>query len=640
MIAPENDDYEYGVVIDAGSSGSRIHVYRWVNPLSSTISEDQLHSVPAIEQSKDWTSKTNPGLSSFEDKPNKAFSHHIKPLLKFAQDIIPKNKIENTPIFIQATAGMRLLKEKKRKLILKNLCDGIKKSTKFFINDCDSQIEVIDGETEGLYGWLSLNYLADHFNNYHRSSSNHFTFGFMDMGGASAQIAFVPSNEEEVEKHREDIATVYLKSVNGDVQEWDIFVSTWLGFGANQARQRYWAQLVNALPENTNSYDDDDFSTRKLYDPCMPKGSKHEFKFKKMSFTAIGLGDFDQCTKSIYPLLLKNIPCKDKPCLFNGVHTPRIDFSKDKFVGVSEYWYVPNDIFKLGGAYDFEKFSENVKNFCNSDWKDLLENNKKGAYNSIPDDFLIDSCFKSNWILNVLHEGFEMPKSIGEAVPEEDHPTFQSLDRINDTELSWTLGRILLYASGQVVLGDKNVRVGVVPSKIEAKEFGKTFISGTVDPYGSSNSGIFGLSFKLLIPLFIIGTVVFHLSKSNKSKWRNLHISRFAAAIESFIRYVKRWRDSTTTVFEMLSEVEEGRFDRPSSEGGNSFRQPTSYPSRSKSMFDFNGHREGRPSTGESSAKRAHSERAGATRPVRGIKPAFSMADFNKLQDRGSHSGL
>lgn len=60
----------------------------------------------------------------------------------------------------------------------------------------------------------------------------------------------------------------------------ECFVSTWLGFGANQARNRYFAQLVNALPENTNKYDDDDFTTRKLTDPCTPKAPKSNLSSK------------------------------------------------------------------------------------------------------------------------------------------------------------------------------------------------------------------------------------------------------------------------------------------------------------------------------------------------------------------------
>jgi Golgi nucleoside diphosphatase len=49
-----------------------------------------------------------PGLSNFEDDPDKA-SDHIKELLLFAQDFIPKHKHRETPLYVLATAGMRMI---------------------------------------------------------------------------------------------------------------------------------------------------------------------------------------------------------------------------------------------------------------------------------------------------------------------------------------------------------------------------------------------------------------------------------------------------------------------------------------------------------------------------------------------------
>lgn len=67
----ENTNDRFGIVIDAGSSGSRIHVFKWQDTeslLHATNQDSQsiLQSVPHIHQEKDWTFKLNPGLSSFE----------------------------------------------------------------------------------------------------------------------------------------------------------------------------------------------------------------------------------------------------------------------------------------------------------------------------------------------------------------------------------------------------------------------------------------------------------------------------------------------------------------------------------------------------------------------------------------------
>ena len=51
----------------------------------------------------------------------------------------------------------------------------------------------------------------------------------MDMGGASTQIAFVPSSKEEIKKHEEDLSKVILRNINGESQKWNVFSETWLG---------------------------------------------------------------------------------------------------------------------------------------------------------------------------------------------------------------------------------------------------------------------------------------------------------------------------------------------------------------------------------------------------------------------------
>lgn len=63
---------KFGIVIDAGSSGSRIHIYSWINKdhiHQSTPQRDYIGVLPTIEpgvesgteHSGEWTKKTEPG---------------------------------------------------------------------------------------------------------------------------------------------------------------------------------------------------------------------------------------------------------------------------------------------------------------------------------------------------------------------------------------------------------------------------------------------------------------------------------------------------------------------------------------------------------------------------------------------------
>ncbi|SCU91410.1 LAMI_0E05798g1_1 [Lachancea mirantina] len=565
----ELDTSQYGVVIDAGSSGSRVYVYQWQDSHQVSLDADNslAHSVPKILRGKDWTFKTSPGLSSFKKSPEKAYNKHIKPLLEFAGKVVPHDKIHSTPIFIQATAGMRLLPEKYRNKIMGNLCTDIKKDSDFRLLDCENQIQVIDGETEGLYGWLALNYMMGNFDNYSSIAESHFSSGFMDMGGASAQLAFQPSNQEEITKHDDDIATVSLKSINGEFQQWRVFVSTWLGFGANQARSRYLAQLINSLPENSNDDDGDDFQVRRFSDPCMLKGSTMEVKFKGKEFELTGSGNYEQCSKSIYPLLLKHMPCLGDPCLFNGVHAPTIDFYKDMFVGVSEYWYTANDVFKLGGEYNFYDYSKKVREFCETDWEEVEQNSADNLYNKISTKQLSESCFKANWIMNVLHEGFNMPR-VGlevesseemDSKPKTHSSNFRSLNDIEGEELSWTLGRILLYASSLVMKGTDGDRVGLKPSSNDMKNLGKLFvtggISGSASDHISAKSGL-GRVFGCLVVLLLLCFVMIKSSSRFWTRFRNL--PRFSKFLD--FNYSKLRQKGG--VVSLSTDLERGNFER------------------------------------------------------------------------------
>ena len=222
-----------------------------------------------------------------------------------------------------------------------------------------------------------------------------------------------------------------------------------------------------------------------INDPCLPKGASMEYNYENKKYLVKGVGNYEMCIKTIYPLLMKNMVCIDEPCLFNGIHGPKFNFEKDKFIGISEYWYTANDIFQSGGEYNFKTFNAKVKEYCESNWDEILKNSEQGQYSKLdPDKFLKDACFKASWVMNVLHEGFELPR-IGFETEKEDqteedkkitnaHVPFKSADSVEGEELSWTLGKILLFASSQIEPkeGDTEAKqIGIYPSQISGHKF-------------------------------------------------------------------------------------------------------------------------------------------------------------------------
>jgi Golgi apyrase len=105
---------------------------------------------------------------------------------------------------------MRILPELQRQSVLKEVCDFARSTTQFQLPDCDLHVQVIPGETEGLYGWIAANYLLGGFDqpDKHDHGKGHNTYGFLDMGGASAQIAFAPNATEAEKRKRLDATTI------------------------------------------------------------------------------------------------------------------------------------------------------------------------------------------------------------------------------------------------------------------------------------------------------------------------------------------------------------------------------------------------------------------------------------------------
>ncbi|KAL9109542.1 MAG: hypothetical protein Q9227_005878 [Pyrenula ochraceoflavens] len=461
--------YHYGVILDAGSSGTRLHVYSWLKEAQAKkgASAEQLKSLPELITKDKWTIKIKPGVSSFGETPNLVGPEHLQTLFQHALDIVPKDEIESTPVFLLATAGMRLLHKTQREELLRQICSYTTSATKFLLPDCDLHIQVIPGETEGLYGWIAANYLLGGFNNpdEHDHGKGHHTYGFLDMGGASAQIAFAP-NGTEAEKHASDLKLLRLRRVNGDAAEYRVFVTTWLEFGVHEARNRYVTTLTDMHP-----------SAEELPDPCLPNNLRLGIEGQLLieepqpgTPYLLGTGKFDECLRQTFPLLAKDAPCEDKPCLMNGVHVPAIDFDVNHFVGVSEYWHTTHEIFEMGykdKAYDFNTYQDRVSKFCSQDWTAIQGAVAAHKYGKKVDEHTAEEvCFKASWLINVLHDGIGVPRVGIEETKGSGHngtkevlesgrqkgylAPFQAVNKIDHTEVSWTLGKMVLYAASQM----------------------------------------------------------------------------------------------------------------------------------------------------------------------------------------------
>ncbi|KDE05976.1 hypothetical protein MVLG_03662 [Microbotryum lychnidis-dioicae p1A1 Lamole] len=483
--APWVQGRKFGIVIDAGSSGSRVQVYSWIDP---TIAKQQrkaerktlevLNRVDkGVESGDGWHIKVEPGISTFGETPGQV-GDYLKPLIEFAKTLVPASQLDSTPIYLLATAGMRLLPRDQQRAVLYSTCTYLQ-TYPFKIDDCDQQVRIITGEEEGLYGWVAVNYLMDGFDTHdhaaklgHKHSS---TYGFLDMGGASTQIAFEPAEKEQI-AHRDNLLDVNLMLLSGRTVSHPVFVTTWLGFGTNQARNRYIDATIkshiriadkNDEPHPSKALDAEGLGSERpivvVEDPCLPKNLLLR-ETRHSGYTLKGTGDFAACVRQTGPLLNKEVECLDQPCLFNGVHVPPIDFSVNHFIGISEYFYSTHDVWAFGGVYDYVEFEKNAIDYCAREWDEIMADHKSGKKwkQGVQLTRLETQCFKAAWVVNILHEGIGIPRIIdqggegdGKNMTDKvisktidkglaSQPSFQSLNAVGDVAVSWTLGKMVL----------------------------------------------------------------------------------------------------------------------------------------------------------------------------------------------------
>ncbi|KAG5187142.1 nucleoside phosphatase family-domain-containing protein [Tribonema minus] len=227
----------HGLLIDAGSGGSRLHVYRWKKRIFETLPPSVSH--PLSHNS--WTARLRPGISSFADDPE-GVGESLQVLIDFAKEQLKKHKEDwhKMPIALGATAGMRQLPPAKRRAVMAAIRDYLHgPNCPFYFEDYFAR--VISGEEEGIFAWAGINFLRGNLLLESEGAGlavSHETVGALDMGGASAQIAFFRSDQ--------DIMSNLFKLQVGAQKHWNVYVHSFLYFGEAAMRLRLLQSLVDA----------------------------------------------------------------------------------------------------------------------------------------------------------------------------------------------------------------------------------------------------------------------------------------------------------------------------------------------------------------------------------------------------------
>lgn len=168
----------YAILIDAGSSGSRLHLFEY----------DTSTTVPTINDV--FSEKISPGISSYANDAKSA-GPAFKKLFDDVNAELVKRNVDpaKVTISVMATAGMRLLPQQQQDAIYDSITNYVKTNYAFQ----PDVIGTISGKMEALYGWLDVNYLSHSF-----EAKPYHTIGSLDMGGASTEIAYQTTDSTDV----------------------------------------------------------------------------------------------------------------------------------------------------------------------------------------------------------------------------------------------------------------------------------------------------------------------------------------------------------------------------------------------------------------------------------------------------------
>lgn len=162
----------YHVLIDSGSTGSRIYIYQYEE-------DDPLRSLMEVAHKR-----VRPALSEFfEDY--RGLKKQMQQLLRFAESYVDETKRSRTSLSLQATAGLRIMPIHEQEWLISHV-RTILSASSFDVVPFDTR--VLTGGEEALFGLLATNAA---FGDLSLHSAQGLLLGAADLGGSSQQIAFM-----------------------------------------------------------------------------------------------------------------------------------------------------------------------------------------------------------------------------------------------------------------------------------------------------------------------------------------------------------------------------------------------------------------------------------------------------------------
>ncbi|NXY88880.1 ENTP6 diphosphohydrolase, partial [Alcedo cyanopectus] len=268
----------YGIMFDAGSTGTRIHVFKFTQ---------QPRETPKLTH--ETFKALKPGLSAYADDVEKS-GQGIKELLEVAKKEVPMELWKFTPLVLKATAGLRLLPGEKAQKLLDKVKE-IFQASPFFVRD--NCVSIMNGTDEvPTMAFSVLSHVAGSLDDPQRRS-----VGMLDLGGGSTQITFLPHTEATLQTSPAGHTTSF-QMFN---HTYRLYSYSYLGLGLMSARLAILGG-VEGKPLGEGE---------ELVSPCLPPGFQSEWQHAEIVYKIKGqkAGEplYDSCANKVAKLLYKKV---------------------------------------------------------------------------------------------------------------------------------------------------------------------------------------------------------------------------------------------------------------------------------------------------------------------------------------------
>ncbi|XP_069871230.1 ectonucleoside triphosphate diphosphohydrolase 2 isoform X1 [Dipodomys merriami] len=404
---------KYGIVLDAGSSHTSMFIYKWPADKENDTGIVGQHSSCDVQGG---------GISSYADDPAGAGQSLVECLEQALKDV-PKDQHSRTPLYLGATAGMRLLN-----LTSPEACAGVLGAVTQTLTQYPFDFRgarILSGQDEGVFGWVTANYLLENFIKYgwvgRWFRPRRGTTGAMDLGGASTQITF------ETASPAEDPANEVHLRLYG--QKYRVYTHSFLCYGRDQVLQRL---LASALQTHG-------------FHPCWPRGYSSQVVLGEVyqspctagqrpsglnSSTRVSLsGTSDPILcRSLVSGLFNFSSCHFSLCSFNGVFQPPVAGS---FIAFSAFYYTVDFLRTVMGlpVATLQQLEAASVTLCNQTWAELQ------AQAPGQQAHLASHCATAVFVHQLLSRGYGFDEHTFGGV------AFQK--KAADTAVGWALGYML-----------------------------------------------------------------------------------------------------------------------------------------------------------------------------------------------------